>query len=60
MEEGEMPAMTVTDNAQVVRGSAGRVVVIMWGNDARAEAAEWSAHGYQVETVDRELLGIGG
>jgi hypothetical protein len=59
MEEGEMPAMTVTENAQVVRGTAGRVVVIFWGKDAPAEAAEWSAQGYRVETINRDILGLG-
>jgi hypothetical protein len=51
-----MPATTVTGNAQVVRGSAGRVVVVFWGEDAPAAAAEWAARGYRVDTVDREIL----
>jgi hypothetical protein len=52
-----MPAMTVAGNAQVVRGPAGRIVVIFWGEDAAAAAAEWTAQGYRVDTVDRDLFG---
>lgn len=51
-----MPAITVAGSAQVVRGSAGRVVVVFWGEDAPAAAAEWTARGYRVDSVDRETL----
>jgi hypothetical protein len=52
-----MSAVTVQASAQVVRGSNDRVVVIFWGSDATAEAANWAARGYRVDMIDRELLG---
>jgi hypothetical protein len=48
---------TVAGSAQAVRGPAGRVVVIFWGADAADAAAEWTARGYRVDTIDREALG---
>jgi hypothetical protein len=56
-EEGGMSTTTVDFRAQVVRGAGDRVVVIFWGRDAPAEAAEWAGRGYRVDTVDRGLLG---
>jgi hypothetical protein len=49
--------MTVTGSAEVVRGPAGRVVVIFLGAEATAAAAEWTAKGYGVDTIDDEVLG---
>jgi hypothetical protein len=50
-----MPAMMV-EGVQVVRGPDGRVVVIFWGEDADAEAADWTAQGYRVDTVAHRCL----
>jgi hypothetical protein len=40
----------------VVRGRGGRVILILWGEDAEQEAASWAARGYQVQTADRALV----
>lgn len=49
---------TLARPAHVVRRSGGEVVVILFGRDARSEAASWRARGYQVEAVNGEVLGF--
>ena len=47
-----------TERAMVVLDGSGRVVLICWGQDAAAVAADWAARGYQVRPVDRSVLGL--
>jgi hypothetical protein len=51
-------AATLTRPAQVVRGSGGRVVMILVGDDALGEAASWQSRGYRVESVASDQLGL--
>jgi hypothetical protein len=51
-----MPIAVTDTCAHVVRGPAGRVVVMFWGSEADTEAAEWMAEGYRIDTIDRRQL----
>lgn len=51
-------ATTLARPAHVVRRPAGEVVLILFGRDARSEAAKWQSRGYQVEAVDSDALGL--
>jgi hypothetical protein len=51
-----MPTKMMDTTAQVVRGHDGRVLVILWGEDAAAAAGDWSERGYRVDAVDRGSL----
>jgi len=55
-----MAVALVSKTAFVVRDSDGRVVMIVWGDDARDAAIDWIARGYRVERVDPSDIEIDG
>ena len=47
-----MSVTLVSKTAFVVRDRDEKVVMIVWGDDARDAALDWIARGYHVERVD--------